>query len=224
LQSLAAHDEGEKDFEQQCDQHPALATHPRQRYEFPEAWHDSLLATLHRMPHTPQFASSVVCTARPPQQRAKSSPLIHWKPSGRCVTAPQTPLLQVPSWWHASGAGVHTNPSALARGGAHVPLEHAGASWHTSGAGPHAVPSGKPAHDVSTTGASVTPSAWASPSSGTIASRDGPPASAFVASPAPPASNPPCWNGPDTQVAQATPSAATKSTPAVRLRVIVRRL
>jgi hypothetical protein len=73
-QSLAAHELGVNDCEQQCDQQAALATHPRQKYVGPKAWHDSPFEVLHAMPHAPQSLSDVVSMGLPPQQRAIASP------------------------------------------------------------------------------------------------------------------------------------------------------
>jgi hypothetical protein len=59
-QSLAAHEYGENDSEQQCDQQAPLATHPRQNHWPPKDWHDSPLEALHWMPQAPQSVSTSV--------------------------------------------------------------------------------------------------------------------------------------------------------------------
>jgi hypothetical protein len=60
LQSLAAHEDGENEDEQQCDQHAALATHPRQNHWPPSDWHDSPFEALHWIPQAPQSLSTFV--------------------------------------------------------------------------------------------------------------------------------------------------------------------
>jgi hypothetical protein len=75
-QSLAAHEYGEYDSEQQCDQQAALATQPRQNHSPPKDWQDSPFEALHWMPQAPQLASTSVLMALPPQHRAVSSPAL----------------------------------------------------------------------------------------------------------------------------------------------------
>ena len=75
MQSLAAQLGGLNESEQQCDQHPVFASHPRQKYLPPSVWQLSPFDALQAMPHAPQLLSLVVSMATPLQHRAKSSPL-----------------------------------------------------------------------------------------------------------------------------------------------------
>jgi hypothetical protein len=78
MQSLAAQDGGLKLFEQQCDQHMALAIHPWQNQALPSIAHVSPLLLLQAIPHTLQLESVFVSTGLPPQQRATWFFVSHW--------------------------------------------------------------------------------------------------------------------------------------------------
>ena len=114
------------------------AVQPVQRYSPSIAPH--ACPAPHVQPHTPQFATVVVSTALPPQQRAFESLVFQFVPSGRAAAAWHAPAEHFGAAWHASGAVPHVVPAAAFAGAPHAPIEHFGATWHASGAIPHAVP------------------------------------------------------------------------------------
>jgi hypothetical protein len=76
-QSLAAHEFGLNDVEQQCDQHKAVDAQLQNQWP-PTGWHfwGGLSAGLQTMPQAPQSLSTFVWIGLPPQQRAVSSPAV----------------------------------------------------------------------------------------------------------------------------------------------------